>query len=80
MYADPNPSIFKQKCKKNLDSYCFVPFFDLFLSFLFDFFIFEKLCKCSFKKVIPGKQKTYLFAILKVTAKIIRIRSQIRIP
>jgi hypothetical protein len=38
----PDPSITKQKNKKNLDSYCFVTSFGLF--------IFEKLCKCTFKK------------------------------
>jgi hypothetical protein len=39
---DPNPSITKQNSKKNFDSYCFVTFVLLF--------IFEKLCKCIFKK------------------------------
>ncbi len=34
MDPDPDPFIIKQKSKKNLDFYCFVPFFD--------FFIFEK--------------------------------------
>jgi len=31
-----------KNCKKNLDSYCFCDYFCLF--------IFEKLCKCTFKK------------------------------
>jgi hypothetical protein len=38
----PDPSIIKQCSKINLNSYCFVPFLWLF--------IFEKWCKCSFKK------------------------------
>jgi hypothetical protein len=37
-----HPSIIKQNSKKILDSYCFVTSFGLF--------IFEKLCKCTFKK------------------------------
>ncbi len=41
-----DPSIIKEKDKKNLDSYCFV--ISLWL------FIFEKLCKCTFKS---NKQK-----------------------
>jgi len=28
---DPEPSIIKQKSKKNLDSNCFVTFFELFI-------------------------------------------------
>ncbi len=38
----PDPSIIMQNSNKNLDSYYFFT--------LFDFFIFEKLCKCTFKK------------------------------
>jgi hypothetical protein len=39
---DPDPFIFKQNSKKNLDFYCFVTSVLLF--------IFEKGCKCTFKK------------------------------
>jgi hypothetical protein len=39
---DMDPSIASKNSKKNLDSYCFVTSFGLF--------IFEKLCKCTFKK------------------------------
>jgi hypothetical protein len=40
---DPDPSIIKQKSKKNLEFYCFVT--------SFGHFIFEKLCKCT----VPSK-------------------------
>ncbi len=40
--ATPDPSITSKIGKKNLDSYCFVTSFCLF--------IFENLCKCTFKK------------------------------
>jgi hypothetical protein len=40
--SNPDPSIIQQKNNKNLDSYCFVTSFGLI--------IFEKLCKCTFKK------------------------------
>jgi hypothetical protein len=41
-HPDPDPSINKQKMKKNLDFYCFVTSFWLF--------IFEEWCKCTFKR------------------------------
>jgi hypothetical protein len=45
---DPDPS--SENSKKNLDSYCFLASFGLF--------IFEKLCKFTFKS---NKQKKKLF-------------------
>ncbi len=45
---DPDPSIIKQKSKKNLDSYCFVTSLLLF--------VFEKLIKYSFKTVRTKKK------------------------
>ncbi len=42
MDPDPDPSIIKKNSKKNLDSYCLVTSFWLF--------IFEKWCKCTCKK------------------------------
>jgi hypothetical protein len=42
MDPDPDPSIIKQNSKKKLDAYYFVTSFGLF--------IFEKRCKCTFKK------------------------------
>ncbi len=49
---DPDPSITKQKSKKNLVSYCFV-------TFIWPF-IFEKWFKCTFKKY-RNKQKNFFF-------------------
>ncbi len=47
-YTDPDPSISSSKnSKKNIDSYCFVT--SLWL------FIFEKLCKWTFKKWVISK-------------------------
>jgi hypothetical protein len=48
---DPDPSIIKQKSKKNLDSYCFVTSLILF--------VFEKLIKYSFKTVRTKKNNFY---------------------
>ncbi len=48
---DPDPSIIKQKSKKNLDSYCFVTSLLLF--------VFEKLIKYSFKTVRTKKNYFY---------------------
>jgi hypothetical protein len=42
MDSDPDPLLSSSKNNKNLDSYCFVT--------SFGFFIFEILCKCTFKK------------------------------
>jgi hypothetical protein len=39
---DPDSSLGMKNSKKKLNSYCFVTSFGLF--------IFEKLCKCTFKK------------------------------
>jgi hypothetical protein len=48
--TDPDPSIIKQKSKKNLDSYCFVTFLGLF--------IFEKYVNAPSKNN-SGKQKNF---------------------
>jgi hypothetical protein len=70
----PDPSKFYHQAKnskKNRDSYYFVTSFLLY--------IFEKLCKCSFKKVKRKQieEKKLLVAILKVTDENSRIRSRI---
>jgi hypothetical protein len=46
-----HPSIIKQNSKKNLDSYCFVTSFGLF--------IFEKLCKCTFKMLFKKAENIF---------------------
>ncbi len=58
---EPDPSIIKKNSKKNLDSYCFV--ISLWL------FIFDKWCKCTFKKY-GNKQKTFLLPSWKLLTKI----------
>jgi hypothetical protein len=62
MDLDLDPSIIKQKSKKNLDSYCFVTSLLLF--------VFEKLIKYSFKTVRTKKNNFYCSFLKDINSRI----------